>query len=75
MTEHIQVYAKMINIDAEMGVSNVDLAGIDASQVLNEFSAEERLESLELSDIADYLTKKSQEAMEYAEEAKELQNV
>jgi len=53
MTEHIQVYAKMVNIDAEMGVSNVDLAGIDASQVLNEFSVEERLESLELSDIAD----------------------
>jgi len=64
MTEHIQVYAKMVNIDAEMGVSNVDLAGIDASQVLNEFSVEERLESLELSDIADYLTKKSKEAME-----------
>lgn len=64
MTEHIQVYAKMVNVDAEMGVSNVGLSGIDASQVLNEFSVEERLESLELSDIADYLTKKENEAIE-----------
>ena len=75
MTEHLQVYAKRFTSAYESGTQNVILSGIDPSQVLNEFTVEERLESLELSDIADYLTMKTKEAMEYDEEAKELHYV
>lgn len=68
MTTDIQVYAnKGFSYTQETGTTNIVLQDIDPSQVLNEFTVDERLESLELSDVADYLAKKEAEAMEDSE--------
>lgn len=55
MTTSIQVYATNIRIESENEQSNVTLSGIDPSQVLGEFTLEERLESIDFEDLVAYV--------------------
>ena len=64
-TTQIQIYATDFKSTAEHLTHNITLDGIDADQILNEFTIDERLESIDLGDIADYLTKKQNEELEY----------
>lgn len=60
MTTSIQVYATNIRIESENEQSNVTLSGIDPSQVLGEFSVEERLESIDFEDLVAYVEQEQQ---------------
>lgn len=66
MTEQIQVYANSVMSESGHDQSNVLLTGIDPSQVLAEFSVEERLDSIDFGDIVDYISnvKKEQEELD-----------
>lgn len=53
---NIQVYANNgVNIESEPNTTNVFLRGVDVAQVVNEFSAKEVLECIELSEIEKFL--------------------
>ena len=61
MTNSIQVYANIVNTISEPEHLSVFMTGIDPSQVLAEFSDEEKLESMDLSSIEGYLRKRLEE--------------
>mgnify|MGYP007117540216 CR=1 FL=1 len=60
MTDEISIYATKVITEGEQ----ITLSGFDTSQIVAEFNVEELLECMELSDIADYLTKKTNESLE-----------
>ena len=75
MTEQIEIYAKGITTEAQSNITNILLTGIDASQVLSEFTTEERLDSVDPGDIADYLTKLQNEERELTKNIKAAMEV
>lgn len=53
---NIQITADHVTIEASTSSDvNVLLTAVDESELLNQFSVEERLDSLDTSDIVDYL--------------------
>lgn len=64
MTTQISVYAQAVVSRTDGNSQFVTLDEIDQSQVLGEFSEQERLESVELSVIHDYLKKVMEESDE-----------
>ncbi|HUH57435.1 MAG TPA: hypothetical protein VL020_02845 [Pseudomonadales bacterium] len=55
----IQIYCTTVNIEAENGVSNVLLRGVDLSMLIGQLNVEEVLEAIQVngnySDIFDYV--------------------
>lgn len=59
---NLQVYARQALIDpSDTRDFDVYLRDIDTSSVLSQFSSEDKLESMELSDIIRYVTRKQRE--------------
>lgn len=59
---NLQVYAKRAFIEpSDTTDFDVYLKGIDESNLLSQFSSEDKLDSMELSDIIDYATRKLRE--------------
>lgn len=59
---NLQVYVRKAIIEPSDSTDfDVYLEGIDPSNVLGQFSSEDKLESMELSDIIDYVTRKQRE--------------
>lgn len=59
---NLQVYARQALIEpSDTTDFDVYLKGIDPSNVLSQFSSEDKLDSIELSDIIDYITRKQRE--------------
>lgn len=52
---NIQIYTNKVQVFVERDTANVWLNNVDPSQVLSEFSAKDKLESIELDDIYAYL--------------------
>lgn len=53
----IQIYARRINLVEPNGIDsvNIHLDGVDVSQVVAEFTADEILGSLEMNDIREFV--------------------
>lgn len=51
---NIQIYADKVDIESEPTALNVYLQGVDVSQIISELNAEEVLEALDFTAIADY---------------------
>lgn len=59
---NLQVYAQQALIEpSDTTDFDVYLKGVDPSNVLGQFSSEDKLDSMELGDIIDYVTRKQRE--------------
>ncbi len=53
---NIQIYATKVEVDLE--TTQVDLHGVDISDVIGEFVPEDVLDTLDFSDVHDYVIEK-----------------
>lgn len=61
---NLQVYATSFSVEAENGISNMLLNGVDMNQVISEFSAEEVLKCIDFDRIVDFIAKTKEDDRE-----------